>query len=168
MPHFEEYAFVTPKIGAFLGRATYCPQKMSEGERAERCAHQRVPPPPPRPRFGAIFRKISDFLHNFGVVKKCPPPRVEPNFAPIFPRDVTNMPGPYSFGARDSFLGPGFDLSPRKSKIVRGRGPARGTGFLGWAPPSLVRVVSLGPPVLARVVRLEWEILGSKCVGSGD
>lgn len=25
VPHFEEYAFVTPKIGAFLGRATYLP-----------------------------------------------------------------------------------------------------------------------------------------------
>ena len=25
VPHFEEYAFVTPKIGAFLGGATYLP-----------------------------------------------------------------------------------------------------------------------------------------------
>ena len=56
--HFEEYAFVTPKIGAFLGHFSYCPQKVSEGERAERCAHQRVPPPPFwrfRPSFFAKF-----------------------------------------------------------------------------------------------------------------
>lgn len=82
----EEYGIVTLDFRRFLGHFSYCPQKMSEGERAERCAHQRVPPPPPRPRFGAIFRKISDFLHNFGVVKKCPSLRLEPTVSPIFGR----------------------------------------------------------------------------------
>ena len=42
VPHFEEYAFVTPKIGAFLGGATTFCLKQSEGERAERCASERV------------------------------------------------------------------------------------------------------------------------------
>lgn len=78
------------------------------------------------------------------------------------------MPGPYSFGARGFSPRPGFDLSPRKSKIVRGSAP------LGdWVPWSGTSVSGPGglarpPSLLERVVRLEWEILGSKCVGSGD
>lgn len=64
------------------------------------------------------------------------------------------MPGPYSFGARDSFLGPGFDLSREKIWVPGVPAPPGGSvscGFLGRAPPSLVRVVSLGPLVLERV-----------------
>ena len=40
--HVEEYGIVTPQIGAFLGGATTFCLKPSEGERAERCAPERV------------------------------------------------------------------------------------------------------------------------------
>ena len=64
-------------------------------------------------------------------VKKSPLPRLEPNFAPIFPRDVTNMPGPYSFGARGFSPRPGFDLSREKIRV-----PGVGASF--WGLGSLV------------------------------
>ena len=35
VPHFGEYGSVTPKIGAFLGGATYLPQKVSGNEKRE-------------------------------------------------------------------------------------------------------------------------------------
>ena len=54
---------------------------MQKGARLSGCERPRR-----RPRFGAIFRKISDFLHNFGVVKKCPSLRIEPTVSPIFGR----------------------------------------------------------------------------------
>ena len=38
----EEYAFVTLDFRESQGRVSDCPQKMSEGERAERCASERV------------------------------------------------------------------------------------------------------------------------------
>ena len=94
---------------------------MSGGERYERCASER------RPAAAAVLALPREFFPFFALflekVKKPPLLRVEPNFAPIFPRDVTNMPGPYPLRAQDSFLGPGFDLSREKGKSVRGRGP---------------------------------------------
>ena len=90
-----------------------------------------LPPPPPwrfRPSF---FRKFPIFELFLEKVKKPPPPRVEPNFAPIFPRDVTNMPGPYPFGARGFSPRPGFDLSREKVRFPFWD-PILGTGFLDW------------------------------------
>ena len=133
MPHFWEYAFVTPKIGAFLGGATTFCLKPSERERAERCASERPPPPPPRPRFGAIFRKISDFLHNFGVVKKSPPPRLEPTVSPIFGRGRDQYARSLSFTRARFVSGAGIRFKPKKIRVSRGRGPTGGSFF--WPGP---------------------------------
>ena len=58
MPHFEGYGIVTLDFRTFLGKMSDCPQKMSGGERAERCAH---PPPRRRRRFGASAGIFSVF-----------------------------------------------------------------------------------------------------------
>lgn len=124
-----------------------------------------------RPAAAAVLALPRGFFANFELflekVKKCPPPRIEPNFAPIFPRDVTNRPGPYSFGARDSFLGPGFDLSPKRYAFP-GVGARLGGSFFWPGPVTDSGRPGWRPPLLSMSVRLEWEILGSKCVGSGN
>ena len=89
-----EYGSVAPQIFAFLGSAPHFCLKPSEGERDERCAR----PPPRRPRRARVLARFSEKFRIFALflekVEKPPPLRIEPNFAPIFPRDVTNRPGP--------------------------------------------------------------------------